>query len=308
MARRPMLRFGWLTCLTCCCLVQPGVALPPEERATAAGCGDEAVDAGEECDGSSDLACPGRCRPPGDSGGECTCAPLPPLGDVAVLFPDDPSKVAKNRFISVVMPAEAAGQEVAIRVEFVSIAAPPDGPEPPVGRLFRYVTGFAGGAEFICDDSGSTEAYNCGQLGCTPVYRDWGDITGEMLHITGDSVHPGSQYAASLIPASCGGAPAADACPGSPELLLDTASRGDTADTAGDPLVLDGVANVIDVSYSIDKIKTLPGAFSEPRMWTKDSGFDPVSSNINILDCVPIIDKMKNVPYSPHSFFISSCP
>ena len=44
-----------------------------EDRAKSASCGDNVVQAGEECDGSSDSACPGMCD------GECQCPPATTL-------------------------------------------------------------------------------------------------------------------------------------------------------------------------------------------------------------------------------------
>ena len=276
-------------------------------------CGNDSIELGEQCDGTSDAACENLCRPPGDPGGECTCAPpLPPPEDVAVVFPNDTSKVNKNRFISVVIPAGAAGQEAAIRVEMQSLAAPPQGPGTPSGRQFRYVTGFGDGTDLECSGSPNFgQAYNCGQLVCSdsglPIYRDWGDMAGEILHITGDAVHANSTYAASLIAQSCGDTAAADTCAGSSALVIQTAVWGDHADAGGDPLALDDVANVIDISFTVDKLKDLATAFPEPRIWKKDEDPDPNGQAISILDVAFTVDAVKGLPY-PVSFDITVCP
>jgi len=236
-------------------------------------------------------------------------------GDQALpesLLPE-PSGVSKNRFLSVVIPPEAAGQELAIRVELMSLAAPPAGPGTPAGRQFRYVTGFRpGGADFECSGSANFgRFYNCGRLVCSdsgmPIYRDWGDMAGETLHVTGDAVHASSEYAASLIPSSCGSAASADACAGSTPLTLNTARWGDHADAGGDPLALDGEANVIDISYAVDKVKDLAMAFPEVRIWKKDTDPDPETADVNVLDAAFTVDAVKNLPY-PESFVITVCP
>jgi len=237
---------------------------------------------------------------------------LPPLEDPAVVFPSDHSTVNKNRFISVVIPSAAAGQELGVRVELVSMPGPPTGTSLPSGRLFRYVTGFGDGTDFDCNGSiNFGQPYRCGQLVCSdsglPIYRDWGDMAGEVLHITGDAVHADSQYAASLIPQSCGDTASADACAGSTPLALNTAVWGDHADAGGDPLALDGVANVIDISFAVDKVKDLATAFPEPRIWKKDADPDPNGADINVLDAAFTVDAVKSLPY-PASFVITVCP
>ena len=240
-------------------------------------------------------------------------AALPPLEDVSVVFPADASKVNKNRFLSVVIPAGAAGQEAAIRVEMQSMGVPPFGPGAPSGRQFRYVTGFGGGgADFTCNGSVNFgQTYNCGQLVCSdsgsPIYRDWADMAGEILHVTGDAVHAGSTYAASLVPQSCGDTASADACGGSTPLALQTAVWGDHADAGGNALALDGVANVIDISFAVDKVKDLATALPEARIWKKDADPDPDLADINVLDAAFTVDAVKNLPY-PASFVITVCP
>ena len=190
---------------------------------------------------------------------------------------------------------------------------PPAGTSLPIGRLFRYVTGFGGGgADFDCAGSiNFGQNYNCGQLVCSdsgmPIYRDWGDMAGEVVHITGDAVHAGSQYAAALIPQSCGDTASADTCGGSTPLALNTAVWGDHADSGGDPTMLDGTANVIDISFAVDKVKDLATALPEPRIWKKDADPDPNGADINVLDAAFTVDAVKSLPY-PASFVITVCP
>ena len=245
--------------------------------------------------------------------GTCVVVAPPALQDVTDLFPNDASNVDKNRFLSVVIPAEAAGQELGIRVEMVSMAVPPAGPGTPSGRQFRYVTGFGpGDDDFDCSGSiNFGQPYKCGQLVCSdlgaPIYRDWGDMAGQILHITGDAVHAGSQYAASMVPQSCGDTGAADMCSGSQSLALVTAVWGDHADAGGNPLMLDGVANVIDISFAVDKVKDLATALPEPRIWKKDADPDPNLADVNVLDAAFTVDAVKTLPY-PASFVITACP
>ena len=284
-------------------------------------CGDGAVDVegGEECDGSAtaddgSLCEPGECRPPGDAAGECTCrcgyadgsAPDPPL--------PEPAGIDKIRFISFVVPPTTAGTETALRVRLESLHHPPS---PPAGTPsfaafegeYRYVNGFGlGSAGVTCPDSpnfGTT--FFCARLGCQPEYRDWGgQVGGQVLHVTGDAAAPSSVYAVSHIAAACGSAPAADLCAAaSAELNVPTAVWGDVVGSSNGPP--DGMANVLDISTVVDKVKDLATAFREPRTWLKDPSPDPMGASINVLDIGFTVDAVKRFPY-PAAHVITPCP
>ena len=268
-------------------------------------CGNDVLEAGEECDGTAADACPGRCRGPGDAEGECTCKPI--------AQPEDAGEVDKNRFLTVRIPAGIGNAELAIRVEMRTMAAPPAGPGTPAGRQYRYVTGFAPlggpGTDFICQGSSNFgQNYNCGQLVCEPNFRDWSAMAGQNLQITGDAVHASSTYAATMIPSTCPASGAgADACPGSPELVLTTAKRGDHWGDGPGYDDLTGGVNVLDISAAVDKVKDLATALSEPRIWKKDADPNPFEANINVLDVADTVDAVKGLPY-PAAFVITVCP
>jgi len=227
-------------------------------------------------------------------------APAAPLPDA--------SGSAANRFFACVVP-EGLAVETALRVEFAAISAPPGA---PLGRQFRYVNAFGfdgsnpGAGSLSCGDAAPTfPDYVCARLGCEPEYRNWSsEVGGLVLHVTGDAVAPGSSYAVSHIAASCGGAPAADACASaSAAIAVSTAAWGDITDAGyGSP---DGASNVLDISAAVDKVKGLSTALPEHRVWLKSQQPDPDVSAINVLDISSVVDAVKGLLYS---FAIDPCP
>jgi hypothetical protein len=81
---------------TYCSREHPAVDRRPILRVTVgtppAACGDGVLTTPEECDGSADARCPGRCRV------DCTCAPAPPPGSLACLAGDGPLVVRSGDF------------------------------------------------------------------------------------------------------------------------------------------------------------------------------------------------------------------
>jgi len=237
---------------------------------------------------------------------ECGFPLDPPLAE--------PNGVNKPRFISFVVPTDSIGSETALRVRLTSLHHPTN---PPAGTpdlsagegQYRYVNSLAGkGGALVCADSvnfGTT--YWCAKLGCQPEYRDWAaEVDGQVLHVTGDAVAPSSIYEVRQIAESCGAAPGADTCSeASASLSVATGLWGDVVGpSSGAP---DGVVQVLDVSAVVDKVKDLPSAFREPRLYLKEHHPDPIAGQINVIDIALIVDSLKGFPYPP-AFTIDSCP
>lgn len=231
----------------------------------------------------------------------CGDAAIPPPG------PDTQLALGRNRFISMTIPSELSGSDIAIRVRLESLHHPTNPPPgtPDFSGLegeYRYVNSFGG--TLVCPDAvAHGTSYACAQLGCQPEYRDWaGDLGGVFLHVTGDAVVPSSSYQVSIIDSSCGAAPAADTCfAGSPEVVIPTARWGDLAGSGGGPP--DTGVGIIDLGNIVDKLKDLPTALPEHRLWLKSPNV--LTEPINIIDVGMCVDAIKSFPYP---LGIAACP
>jgi len=259
-----------------------------------AGCGDGVVDSGEECDSGNVSNSDG-----------CSTECLLPAADLLA----DTSGTNKVRFVSFIVDPAGAGAETAMRVRLTSLHHPADAPPgaPNFSAMegaYRYVNSFGGQTD--CPDSPNFgTSYKCAQLGCEPEYRDWaGDLGGEALHVTGDAVVPDSMYAVANLPANCA-AQEAQCETASSELAVATVRWGDVVGDANGPP--DGLANVLDISATVDKVKDLAAAFVEPRVWLKDRQPEPHLAGINVIDVSFVVDAVKGFPY-PAAFTIDECP
>jgi Zn-dependent metalloprotease len=233
-----------------------------------------------------------------------TCAAL------ATPLPE-PTGATQSRFISFVVPSDTGGENTALRVKMTSLhhpsSPPPGTPDFTASEgQFRYVNSFAGSTE--CPDSAVFGTfYHCAKLGCEPEYRDWAsELAGEVLHVTGNAVVPSSVYEVAHIAESCGSVPAADSCTdASLPLAVQTSRWGDNTRAGGG--LPDGVANVLDIGAVVDKVKELPLAYIEPRLWLKTKNPNPVGEAIHVVDIGFTVDAVKNFAY-PASFTIDACP
>jgi hypothetical protein len=230
----------------------------------------------------------------------------PPVVAPLSLLPE-PQGQSKNRFLAFIVPVEAAGEDTAVRVRLTSLhhpAGPPGAPDLAAFEgQYRYLNAILDAGDnpvFDCTDSQAfATTYKCARLGCTPEYRDWaGILGGAVVHVTGDSVVPSSQYDVSHLAASCAGNEASCAS-ASLELAVATERWGNVDNTPA------GAApNAIDISRVVDKTKDAPGAFTKPRC-----RLQPATPNaevpISALDISRCVDAAKGLPYP---FTIGACP
>jgi len=157
---------------------------------------------------------------------------------------------------------------------------------PPPGICLRHV---------CADSSGLGTYFRCATIGCSPEYRNWAEeLGGAMLHVTGAELIPDSIYHAALLPIDCGG-DELTCIRATPALTGKTSRWGDVVGGSNGPP--DGIANVLDISATVDKVKDLPTAFAEPRMWLKDNLPDPKLAGINVLDISNVVDAVKGFAY-----------
>jgi hypothetical protein len=200
--------------------------------------------------------------------------------------------------------------DTALRVELTSLHHP--GPPIPPGTpnfsafegQYRYLNAIRDASNnpaFDCPDSpGSGTFYKCAVLGCTPEYRDWSGIFGEdVVHVTGDSVVPGSQCTISHLAASCAGV----------ETTCVAASAGLTVATERwgnvDNTPPGGVPNAIDLEFVVSTVKDAAGAFTEPRCQLRDAIPNPYGLAVNAQDIGQAVNAVKALPYP---FAIGACP
>jgi hypothetical protein len=212
----------------------------------------------------------------------------------------EPGPVAKNRFISLVVPpAAAANEPFAIRVDLTAL---PPAYAAFVGE-FRYVNTFPSGLVCLDDGPPFLTSYACATLGCAPQYLDWATLLGgATLHVSGSAVMPGAGYDVSFEPASCMGFTVDCNCY-SPSLAVATAAWGDIASAGFGPP--DGAATVLDIPPVVNKLKSVPPFFAEPRTWLKQTSPAPNTDAITVVDLSDVISAMLGMPYARP---IVACP
>jgi hypothetical protein len=218
------------------------------------------------------------------------------------------SHLSKNRFASFVVPSEGAGADTAVRVRLASLHHPAGPPNAPNFSAFegqyRYLNAIRDAGNnpvFACPDSAALgSSYKCAKLGCAPEYRDWAGIFGgAVVHVTGDSVVPSSQYAVAQLASSCTGNEAACAA-ASAELTVGTERWGNVDNTPAG-----GTPNAIDIGFIVSKVKDAPGSFIEARCQLQGPTPNPYGLAVNALDIGRGVDAVKGLPYP---FTISACP
>jgi len=208
----------------------------------------------------------------------------------------EPEGLAKNRFISWLIPQSEWPQQAAIRIRLTSLHHP-DSPDDAqdfseMEGQFRYVRLFRDSSDvevFSCPDSAAFgTTFRCATVGCEPEYRDWfAEFGGEVLHVTGTAILPSSIYDVALVPPACAGLE--DACvEASVGLQIEAAQWGDV-----DP----GTLNVLDISAQVDKVVDLPQAGIEPQSLLQDNDPQPVTTAVNVLDVAYAVDALKGLRY-----------
>lgn len=223
-----------------------------------------------------------------------------PVDDEPVLTPGvepEPTVVAKNRFISfLIPPPNASTTTSALRVRLTSLHHPPAPVDAPNFTAyegeFRYVNLFRNGANlpvFECMDSpGRLTFFACATLSCVPEYRDWNEeFGGEVLHVTGAEVVPSSSYHIAVVPAACIG-DEANCSLASLELGVPTGRWGD---------VVPDQLNAIDIAREVDKVKDAASAFGEPRGMLRLNSPNPVANQVNAIDLGYVVDAVKGLAY-----------
>jgi hypothetical protein len=234
-----------------------------------------------------------------------SAAPLAPLSP-----PVDPvgSHLAKNRYLSLVVPSAGVGEETAIRVRLTSLhhpAGPADAPNfMAYEGQYRYLNSFRDGNDnpvFSCLDSAAEGTfYNCAVLGCAPEYRDWAaHFGGEPVHLTGSAVVPSSQYQVAQLAALCAGNEAACSAV-SAELSVATERWGNV-----DNVPAGGAPSALDIAELVDKARSLPGAMAESRCQLQGALPNPYAAAVSAQDIARIVDAVKGAPYP---FTIAACP
>lgn len=212
----------------------------------------------------------------------------------------EPTAMAKNRFISFLIPPPSGNTGVsALRVRLSSLHHPPAPANAPNFSAFegeyRYVNVYRNAADqpiYECLDSpGHGTYYFCAKLSCVPEYRDWNaELGGEVLHVTGTEIVPSSTYHVAVVPAACTGNE--EKCElASLDLTVPTARWGD---------VVPDTLNAIDIARQVDKVKDAAGAIAEVRGLLRPDLPAPLSSQVNAVDLGYTVDAVKGLPY-PHS-------
>jgi hypothetical protein len=220
----------------------------------------------------------------------------------------EPSGKNKNRYISFVIPEGGAGNDTAVRVRLVSLHHPAGPPNAPNFTAFegqyRYLNAVRDAGNnpvYFCPDSAALgSSFACARLGCEPEYRDWAGIFGgDVVHVTGDSVVPSSQYAVAHLASSCAGNEANCAVK-SAELITATERWGNVDNNPPG-----GTPNAIDIGFIVSKVKDAPGSFIESRCQLQGPTPNPYGLAVNALDIGRGVDAVKGLPYP---FTISACP
>jgi hypothetical protein len=184
-------------------------------------------------------------------------------------------------------------------------AGPPNAPNfSAFEGQYRYLNAIRDAGNnpvFVCPDSTALgSSYHCAKLGCTPEYRDWAGIFGgSVVHVTGDSVVPSSQYAVAQLASSCSGNEVTCAA-ASAELTVSTERWGNV-----DSMPPGGTPNAIDIGFIVSKVKDAPSAFIESRCQLQGPTPNPYGLAVNALDIGRAVDAVKGLPYP---FTISVCP
>lgn len=211
----------------------------------------------------------------------------------------DPTGIAKNRYISFVVPAPAtAANETAIQVTLTDLMnpTPPNLPQFPAPNF----SAFEGQRHYVgtptnCQETESPPtSFKCAALQCAPVYVDWqAAIGGATLHVQASSIVPSSTYTVRQLPAACTGSELSCSSASDP-LVVTTQRWGDAVVPFQNPSGALNQPNVSDIAAAVDKFKELPGAIIRAR---GDMHPGTVNLVVNIADVAAIVDAFKSFAY-----------
>lgn len=207
-------------------------------------------------------------------GCETTPAPLP-----------EPNGVIKNRYLSFV--PGIIGRRAALRVKLLNL---PPRFDSLVGESF-----WVGDPVEAVDSVSPLSYFTVAKLGCTPVFRDWGDI--ELLNVTGPAIVPEGAYGVQAVYEACDAAVEDDY---SVPLIMNTARWGDVLPPFNPPDPRTQ-PDFVDVAGVVDRFRSAVGAPGTAR-----ADLEPAEPNqdVNFLDISNVIDAFKGVSY-PHP---AACP
>jgi len=155
--------------------------------------------------------------------------------------------VARTRYVA--LTPRNAGIKTAIKLTLWESAAFPEA----VGASW-----WVGDPQVITDSVTAGTEVTVAALGCTPVYRDWGDI--DLLYVFGDAVVPDATYEVRVVRAAC---PVGDPASFSTPEYISTGAWGDVVEPkASGPAA--GQPDFHDVAAIVQKFIDAPGAESLP--------------------------------------------
>jgi len=213
--------------------------------------------------------------------------------------PPPPAGPDKVRYISFTVPS-AGGVATAIRVKLLTLQHPdpPNLPQYPPPNF----TALEGQIEWVGSPMSHPDPCNAGNsfyfaiLQCTPYYADWNAVlNGSVLHVTGYSIVPSSQYEARQFDASCQGMEATCAAV-SAGITMKTQRWGDIESPfqSPSPAALTQ-PNIIDIAAGIDAFRCTPSALIVPRC---DIVPGLPNQICNISDIAAVVDGFAGRAYS----------
>jgi hypothetical protein len=215
--------------------------------------------------------------------------------------------VSKERFVSLVVPAEGACNSTALQVTLNRLYIPGD-PLPVDPPDFSAREGEVRYVNLLRDEfdvpvtsclssSSFVTFYRCATVGCEPEYLDWaGLFGGETIHVSGSSIVPDSTYTIVQLAPSCNGNETACTAV-SESLQLATARHGDVD--------ANGFVNVTDIVLTVDVVKDVLGAVWEYQCYVRNESPEPHNDSTNVTDIVLHVDAVKLTAYA---FDVPSCP
>jgi cysteine-rich repeat protein len=269
-------------------------------------CTDDAASDDADADGVCDLSdnCPTIENPQQEDcnedgvGDACT---LPATPEVQL------AGMNKERFVSIVVPAEDTCHSTALQVTLNRLYNPgaPLPVDPPdfsarEGEI-RYVNLLRDEFDVPVTSCLSSPSfvtyYRCATVGCDPEYADWAELFGgETIHVSGSSIVPDSTYTVVQLSLSCNGNEAACMAV-SESLQLATARHGDVD--------ANGLVNVTDIVLTVDVVKDVLGAVWEHQCYVRKESPEPQNDSTNVTDIVLHVDAVKLTAYA---FDVPSCP
>lgn len=269
----------------------------------------------EECDGTDITGLgkcdPQDCRPPGDPGGECTCAcpggtmPQPPVWN---------STIQRSRALQVSAPpivtSAGAAPQIAMEVKLTDLQTPVPANPPccPPQNFGMWETGTCTGAGesggcsrwvgrptvFLeSQDNGLLGTLKVAKLQCSPFYHDFG--AEGLFEIAGPEIMPSSTFTLKTYSADCKGAEVGCAFV-SGDVVASTRRSGDVST----PFAPSGTQpDSGDVVAIVNKFRNQPNALPKAVAQIQPNYID-ANNDVGALDIVATIDAFRGSAY-PYS-------